>query len=187
VAGPVRHVTAAAGLAAGCSGISPDHGQDTVEQRLTALRGVEPVDTRADLEFPEAIDVTLAESATPDDVTALRAELAGLDEKSGLPKDWTTAKIRIKRPNGSDHPDELRSAITCFTPEVDQHLRDWMSVGDEMTGAVVLFDVVADRAPRFVVLGDAATIEADKKAAAGNPLVENATFRARGDHDDNGP
>ncbi len=56
-----------------------------------------------------------------------------------------------------------------------------------MTGVVVLFDVAADRAPRFVVLGDAATIEADKKAAAGNPLVENATFRARGDRDDNWP
>lgn len=62
-----------------------------------------------------------------------------------------------------------------------------MSVEDEMTGVVVLFDVAADRAPRFVVLGDAATIEADKKAAAGNPLVENATFRARGDRDDNWP
>ena len=71
MAGPVRHGDGRGGSCCGCSGISPNHGQDTVEQRLTALRGVESVDTRADLEFPEALDVTLAESATPDDVTAL--------------------------------------------------------------------------------------------------------------------
>ena len=116
-------------------------------------------------------------------------ELPRLTDKSGLPADWTAAKYGVQRPNGTRHPDELRGSITYLGHiDTSQIARDWMSTGDAMTGAVVIFYLEPEKTVQYVVLGDDnATGAADTAAAQGNPLLTDATIRRRGDGDDRWP
>lgn len=116
-------------------------------------------------------------------------ELPRLTDKSGLPADWTAAKYRLQRPNGTRHPDELRGSITYLgNIDTSQNARDWMSAGDAMTGAVVIFHLEPETAVQYVVLGDDdATAAADTAAAQGTSLLTDATIRRRGDGDDRWP
>ncbi|MCA0293660.1 MAG: hypothetical protein LCH82_19185 [Actinobacteria bacterium] len=95
----------------------------------------------------------------------------------------------MQRPNGTRHPDEVRGSITDLgDADTSQIARDWMSTGDAMTGAVVIFYLEPEKTVQYVVLGDDdATVAADTAAAQDNPLLTDATIRRRGDSDDRWP